>query len=101
MTTPSKVDIAMSMLEREALNIANSLTSKFLPQYANSPLIKVALEFGKMKYGDQIKAIVASTIESDASVDASGEMAKEALNKYVDGFQNRLKQRLAESEQDK
>lgn len=92
--SPSKVDITMSMVEREAMNLANFVASKF--GYQDHPMLKVALEYGKQMYGDKVKAFVSSVVETDSTMDASSEVLKEFVSNYIDDFQSRLKQKLEE-----
>lgn len=91
---PSKVDITMSMLEREALNLANAVASKF--GYQDHPMVKLAVEFGKVKYGDDIKALVSSVVKSDSTMEAGAKVLKKSASSYIDDFQQRLKQELEE-----
>lgn len=87
-TAPTKVEIAMSMLEREIVN----LLARF--GLAEHPLAGMALEFGKKMYGRTIEAALESVLKSDKSIDAGTDVLKESLGACLDNFSDRLKERL-------
>lgn len=91
---PTKTDLAMSMIEREVANLADFIASKF--GYQGHPLVKVALEFGKKAYGNELKAFVASVVESDKTMEAGKEVLKDSVANYLDNFQTRLSKKLEE-----
>lgn len=84
----NKVDIAMSMLEREAMNLVTKMG------FGEHPLVQLGLRAGKQMYGDKLKAIVASVIQSDETMDAGKEVAKESFSSFLDSFQSKLKSKI-------
>lgn len=90
MSDISKVDLAMSMLEREIMNGIAKMG------FGDHPLVQLGLRAGKQMYGDKLRAIVASVVESDETMDAGKEVAKESFSNFLDGFQTKLKTKLEE-----
>lgn len=88
---PTKVEIAMSMLEREIVN----LLARF--GLADHPLAGIALDFGKKMYGHKIEAALESVLKSEKSIDAGTDVLKEGLGSCIDNFCDRLKERLKDS----
>lgn len=89
---PNKVDIAMSMLEREILNLAGKFG------YGNHPMLQLGVNAAKQMYGKEIRAVISSVVGSDEAMEAGTETLKEAASDYIDNFQARLKAKLAQKE---
>lgn len=88
---PSKVDITMSMIEREIMNIAGKFG------YGDNHLVKLAIEYGKTMYGDKARALIASITESDETMEVGADVLKESVSGCIDNFSERLKQKLNEN----
>lgn len=91
--TPSKIDITLSMIEREVMNVAGKFG------FGEHPLVKLGLEYGKQMYGDKLRALIASVTSSDASVSAGTDVLKDTVSGCIDDFSVRLKQKLNESKE--
>lgn len=87
----SKVDIAMSAIERELMNQIAKMG------FGSHPLVQLGLKAGKQMWGAEFKAFVASVIESDATMDAGKEVAKESFGSFLDDFQAKLKTKLEDN----
>lgn len=88
-----KVDITISMIERELMNVAGRFG------FGDHPLVKLGLNYGKQMYGDKIRAVIASVVDSDASVEAGSDALKDSVSSCLDDFSTRLKQKLKQQEQ--
>lgn len=89
---PNKVDIAMSMLEREIINAAGRFG------FGNNPMLQMGINAAKQMYGDRIRTVVASIVGSDESMDAGADTLKEVVSEHIDSFQERLKAKMAQKE---
>lgn len=87
-----KVDITISMIERELMNIAGKFG------FGDHPLVKLGLNYGKQMYGDKIRAVIASVVDSDASVEAGSDALKDSVSNCLDDFSIRLKEKLKQQE---
>lgn len=90
MIPPTNAEIAMSMLEREIMNLLARLG------LGNHPLAGIGMEAAKRMYGHKIKAILESVIDSDKSIDAGADIAKDGISSCIDDFSRKLKERLNE-----
>lgn len=91
MSDISKVEIAMSMLYREVDNFI------IKAGFGEHPLVQLGLKAGKQMYGDKLKTIVSSVIQSDDTMDAGKEIAKESFSDFLDGFQSKLKSKIEDN----